>query len=65
MTCRICERIVCGHGGVVDMEERVPGRDQVGCGREEINDGEKQVREKDKRQPTNAQTHIMDDMRME
>ena len=51
--------------GVVDMEEGVPGRDQVECGRQEINDGEKQVREKDQRQPTNAQTHIMDDMRME
>ena len=51
--------------GVVDMEEGVPGRNQVECGREEINDREKQVREKDKGQPTNAQTHIMDDMRME
>ena len=50
--------------GVVDMEG-VPGRNQVECGREEVNDGEKQVREKDKGQPTNAQTHIMDDMRME
>ena len=51
--------------GVDDVEDGVLGRDQVECGREEVNDGEKQEREKDKGQPTNAQTHIMDDMKME
>ena len=56
--------------GVIDIEDGVPGSDQVECGREEVNDGEKQDRDKheetDKEQPTNAQTHnIMDDMKME
>ena len=45
------------------------GRDQVVCGREEVNDGEKQEKDKqgetEKEQPTNAQAHIMDDMKME
>ena len=27
--------------GGVDIEDGVPGRDQVECGREEVNDGEK------------------------
>ena len=49
-----------------DIEDGVPGREQVECGREEVNDREKQERETDKEQPTNAQTHnIMDDMKME
>ena len=52
--------------GGVDIEDGVPGREQVECGREEVEDGEKQERENDKGQPTNAQTHnLMDDMRME
>ena len=51
--------------GVVDIEDGVPGREQVECGgREEVEDGEKQ--ERDKERPTNAQTHdIMDGMKME
>ena len=32
--------------GGVDIEDGVPGRDQVECGREEVNDGEKQERER-------------------
>ena len=48
--------------GVVDIEDGVPGREQVECGREEVEDGEKQERERE----TNAQTHdIMDGMKME
>ena len=50
---------------------KMEGRDrvQVECGREEINDGEKQEKNKTRRdrqgQPTNAQTLIMDVMKME
>ena len=55
--------------GVVDIGDGVPGRVQVKCGREQVNDGEKQQKDKqeetDKEQPTNAQAHIMDDMKME
>ena len=40
--------------GSVDIEDGVPGREQVECGREEVEDGEKQERETDKEQPTNA-----------
>ena len=48
--------------GVVDIEDGVPRREQEECGREEVNDGEKQERETDTEQRTNAQTHnIMDD----
>ena len=41
----------------VDIEDGVPGKDQEECGREEVEDGEKQERETGKEQPTNAQTH--------
>ena len=41
----------------------VPGRVQVECGREEVNDGEKQ--EKEQNEERGAQTHIMDGMKME
>ena len=55
--------------GVVDIGDGVPGRVQVECGREEINDVEKQEKDKqeetDKEQPANAQAHIMDGMKME
>ena len=49
--------------GGVDIEDGVPGKEQVECGREEVNDGEKQ--EKDRTRANNAQTHIMDGMWME
>ena len=49
--------------GVVDIEDGVPGREQVECGSEEVKDGEKQ--EKDRTRTNNAQTHIMDGMKME
>ena len=48
-----------------DIEDGVPGREQVECGRE-IEDGEKQERVRNKERPTTAQTHdIMDGMKME
>ena len=50
---------------VVDIEEGVPGREQIECGREEVEDREKQERDKHE-ETTNAQTHtIMDAMWME
>ena len=49
--------------GVVDIEGGMPGRVQVECGREEVDEGEKQ--EKDRTRTNNAQTHIMDGMKME
>ena len=52
--------------GGVDIEDGVSGREQVECGREEVEDEEKQERERNKERPTNAQIHnIMDHMRME
>ena len=70
-----CERMVNHHGaillsvrrrsgfnpGVVDIEDGVPGRDQVECGREEIDDGEEQ--ENDRTRTNNAQTHITKGMK--
>ena len=62
---------LCGCAAVLtlggdDIEDGMPGREQVECGREEVEDGEKEERETDKEQPTNSQTHnIMDDMWME
>ena len=50
--------------GGVDIEDGVLGKEQVECGREEVEDGAKQEREKHE-ETTNAQTHIMDDMKME
>ena len=49
--------------GGVDIEDGVPGKEQVECGREEVEDGEKQ--EKDRTRTNNVQTHIMDGMKME
>ena len=46
----------------VDIGDGVPGKEQVECGREEVNDGEKQ--EKDRTRTNNAQTHIVGDMKM-
>ena len=50
--------------GSDDIEDGMPGREQVECGRDEVEDGEKQ--EKDKyEETTNDLTHnIMDDMWM-
>ena len=51
--------------GGVDIEDGVPGKEQVECGREEENAGDKQEKDRTKKQPTDDQTHIMDDMKME
>ena len=52
--------------GDVDIEDGVPGRVQVERGREEVEEGEKQERNRRERtKPTDDQTHIMDDMKME
>ena len=49
----------------VDIGEEVLVRVQVECGREEVNDGEKQEKDRTRTQATDNQTHIMDGMRME
>ena len=49
--------------GGVDIEHGVQGKEQVECGREEVNDGEK--KEKDRTRTNNAQTHIVHGMKME
>ena len=59
----LCEGAAVLSLGVLDIGDGVPGRVQVECGREEVNDGEKQ--EKDRTRTNNAQRHIMDDMKME
>ena len=50
--------------GVVNIGDGVPGGVQVQCGREEVNDGEKQEKDKQeetaKEQPTDDQTHMME-----
>ena len=43
----------------------MPGRVHVECEREEVNDGEKQEKDRTRKQPTDDQTHIMDGMQME
>ena len=59
----LCEGTAVLSLGVIDIGDGVPGRVQVECGREEVNDGEKQ--EKDRTRTNNAETHIMDDVKME
>ena len=46
----LCVRGVVLTLGGVDIEDGVPGREQVECGREEVEEGEKQ--EKDKHEET-------------
>ena len=74
-----CERMVyrqgqysslCEGAGInsldnIDIEEEVLVRVQVGWGREEVNDGEKQEKDRTRTQTTDDQTHIMDGMKME
>ena len=59
----LCEGAVVLTLGGFNIEDGVPGRVQVECGREEVNDGEKQ--EKDRTRTNNTQAHIMDGMKME
>ena len=47
----LCESTAVLSLGVIDIGDGVPGRVQVECGREEVNEGEKQ--EKDKHEETN------------
>ena len=63
----LCEGAAVISLGAGDIGDEVLGRVlQVECGREEINDGEKQ--EKDKHEEIDnerSSTHIIDDMKME
>ena len=59
----LCEGAAVLSLGVVDIVDGVPSIVQVECGREEVNEREKQ--EKDRTRTNNAQAHIMDDMKME
>ena len=49
----------------VDIGDEMLVRVQVECGREEVNDGEKQEKDIARTQVTDNQTHIMDGMKME
>ena len=49
-----CVSAVVFNLGGDDIEDGVPGREQVECGREEVGEGEKQERERNKERPTNA-----------
>ena len=49
----------------VDIGDEVLVRVQVECGREEVNNREKQEKDRTRTQPTNNQTHIVDGMKME
>ena len=60
----LCEGAAVVDLGVVDIGDGVPGRVQVECGREEVNDGEKQEKDRTRKQPTDNQTHFMDEMKM-
>ena len=61
----LCEGAAVISLGDDDIGDEVLGRVQVECGREEVNEGEKQEKDKRRSQPTDNQTHIMDDMKME
>ena len=60
----LCEGAVVNALVAVDIGEEILGRLQVECGREEVNDGEKQEKDRTRTQPTDTQTHIMDGMKM-
>ena len=47
------------------LEEEVLGRVRVECGREEVNEKEKQEKDTTRTQPTDNQKHIVDGMKME
>ena len=61
----LCEGATVVSLGVIDIGDGVPSRVQVECGREEVNDGENQEKDRTKKQPMDDLTHIMDDMKME
>ena len=45
----LCESAAVLTLGVIDIGDEVPGRVQVECGREEVNDGEKQEKDTTKK----------------
>ena len=51
--------------GAVDIGEEVLVRVQVGLGREEVNNREKQEKDRTRTQPTDNQTRIVDGMKIE
>ena len=61
----LCEGAVVNSLDAVDIEEDVLVRVQVECVREEVNNREKQEKDRTKRQTTNAQAHIIDGMKMD
>ena len=50
---------------LLDIGEEALVRVQVGKGREEVNDGEQQEKDRTRTQTTDDQTHIMHGMKME
>ena len=61
----LCEGAAVISLGAADIGDEVLGRVQVECGREDANDGEKQEKDRTRKQPTDNQTHFMDGMKME
>ena len=61
----LCEGAMINSLDAVDIGEEVLVRVQVGQRREEVNDGEKQEKDRTRTQPTDNQTHIVDGMKME
>ena len=55
----------CNSLDAVDIGEEVQVRVQIECGREEVNDGGEQEKDRTRTQPTDDQTHIVDGMKME
>ena len=54
----LCEGAAVLTLGVVDTGDGVKGKEQVDCGREEVNDREKQKKDRTRKQPTDDQnTH--------
>ena len=60
----LCEDAVVNSIDAVDIGEEVLVRVQVGLGREEVNNREKQEKDRTRTQLTDNQTHIVDDMKM-
>ena len=61
----LCETAVVSSLDAVGIGEKVLVRVQVECGREEVNNGEKQEKDRTRTQPTDNHTHIVDGMKME
>ena len=61
----LCDGVAVISLDAADIGGEVLGRVQVECEREEVNDGEKQEKDRTRTQPTDNQTHIVDGMKME